>query len=392
MNFRVVIIGAGLSGLACAHGLARLGAEVAVYERDPSPTARPQGYRIQLDPPGLIGLRQCLPPEVLQLCLATAGTPLAPPRVLDHRLRPITEQAGAPAAYNRQTQAYPFHRATLREILLSTLPAAVDFGRECTGFDEHGDGRITVRFSDGHTDTADLLVGADGVGSAVRAALLPHARVDDAGLRLIYGLVPLPDRNLLPDWVFETMFTVATGPERTHIGLGPVLFDHSRTTAITDRPTPVADYLATMVGARIDHPAMPPFPELRRLDSRALAELARRLIGDSWHPDLYRILDHWDTTTLFPLRISTAAPVQPWSGSAVTLLGDAIHAMSPVLAMGANTALRDAGELTTAIATARTTGRRLNDAVTDYQRRMLAYAQPLVTASQRVGRARVGQH
>ncbi|MEV0047922.1 FAD-dependent oxidoreductase [Nocardia rhamnosiphila] len=43
MSFRVVIIGAGLSGLACAHGMARSGADVAVYERDPSATARPQG-------------------------------------------------------------------------------------------------------------------------------------------------------------------------------------------------------------------------------------------------------------------------------------------------------------------------------------------------------------
>ncbi|MCX0272927.1 hypothetical protein NLM24_19900 [Nocardia zapadnayensis] len=148
-------------------------------------------------------------PEVLALCLATADTPLAPPQVLDHQLRRVTERTSLPAAYTPQTQAYPFHRATLREILLSTLPGDVTFGSECTGIDDRGDGRVTVRFADGHTDVADLLVGADGVGSTVRAALLPHARVDDAGLRLIYGRVPLPDHSLLPDWVFEAMFTVS---------------------------------------------------------------------------------------------------------------------------------------------------------------------------------------
>ncbi len=358
-----------------------------MYEKDPSPTARPQGYRIQLDPPGLNGLRQCLPPEVLRRCLATAGIPLSPPRVRDHRLNAVSEQAGLPSAYTAQTQAYPFHRAALREVLLSTLPCATEFGCECTGFDSRADGRVTVRFADGRTDVADLLVGADGVGSAVRDALLPHARVDDAGLRLIYGRVPLPNRSALPGWVLDTMFTVATGPRHTHIGLGPVLFG-ARGRTEPGGFTPVADYVATMVGARTDHPALPSFTDLRRLDGDALARVARDLLGDGWHPDLYDILDRWDTTTLFPLRISTAAPVQAWPGGAVTLLGDAVHAMSPVLAMGANTALRDAGELTTAVTTART----LRDAVTDYQHRMLAYSQPLVSASQRIGRRRVGQH
>lgn len=391
MSFRIVIIGAGLSGLACAHGMARLGAEVTVYERDASATARPQGYRIQLDPPGLTGLRQCLPPQVSALCLATAGAPLAPPRVLDHRLRPTTEQAGLATAYTPHTQAYPFHRATLREILLSTLPADTVFGCAFAGFDERDDGRVTVRFADGRTDTADLLVGADGTGSAVRRALLPQARVDDAGLRLIYGRVPLRDRDRLPGWVFENMFTAATGPGHTHIGLGPVLFGAQKDPVATGL-APVPDYLATMVGARTDHPAMPSFADLRRCDGATLARLARTLLGGDWHPDLSDILAQWDVGSLFPLRISTAATVPDWPGGAVTLIGDAVHAMSPVLAMGANTALRDAGELTAAVATVRADERSLHDAVADYHHRMQAYAAPLVEASRRIGRGRVGQH
>jgi 2-polyprenyl-6-methoxyphenol hydroxylase-like FAD-dependent oxidoreductase len=61
--------------------------------------------------------------------------------------------------------------------------------------------------------------------------------------------------------------------------------------------------------------------------------------------------------------------------------------MSPTLAMGANTALRDGGELSYAIATSGT----LREAATVYQARMISYAMPLVQESRRIGRSRIGQ-
>ncbi|MEU6996244.1 NAD(P)-binding protein [Streptomyces sp. NPDC046465] len=212
MSFRAVIIGAGLSGPACAHGLRRLGADVAVYERDPAADARPQGYRIQLDPPGLSGLRQCLPAELFRLCLATAGTPLPPPRVVDQALRPAAEHARRAQSHSPQTQAYPFNRATLREILLTGPADTVRFDKEFTAYRREPGGRTAVRFADGHRDTADLLIGADGVGSAVRRQLLPRARVQDTGLRLIYGRIPWTPHTALPAWMREAISTVATGP------------------------------------------------------------------------------------------------------------------------------------------------------------------------------------
>ncbi|MCE4265521.1 hypothetical protein EEB13_07825 [Rhodococcus sp. WS3] len=94
---------------------------------------------------------------------------------------------------------------------------------------------------------------------------------------------------------------------------------------------------------------------------------------------------------VLPLRISTAAPVRDWEPSRVTLIGDAIHAMSPVLAMGANTAMRDASELTRTLCEARSPHASLVEAVADYQAEMAAYAFPLVANSRETGRTRVGQ-
>ncbi|WP_405138233.1 hypothetical protein [Nocardia sp. NBC_01388] len=58
----------------------------------------------------------------------------------------------------------------------------------------------------------------------MRRKLLPEAEIEDAGLRLIYGKIPLPDpaSHALPEWVFESIFTVVEGASDTHMGVGPV--------------------------------------------------------------------------------------------------------------------------------------------------------------------------
>jgi 2-polyprenyl-6-methoxyphenol hydroxylase-like FAD-dependent oxidoreductase len=190
VGIRVVVVGAGLGGLALAQGLSRQGIDVVVYERDAA-NGRRQGDRVQLGPTGLAGLRRVLSQELHDLCLATAGRPLAPPRMLDQKLKSTAENACLPQEYTPETQTCAVHRATLREILLTGVN--VRYGKEFTAYELVGD-RVKVRFEYGHEDEADLLVGADGVGSAVRRQLLPHAEVNDAGLRLIYGRIPLHRR------------------------------------------------------------------------------------------------------------------------------------------------------------------------------------------------------
>src|SRR5262245_56803572 len=72
----VAMAGAGLSGLCLAQSLLRDGFDVEVYEGDPSPDARRQGYRITVDAQGVEALRRCLPPHLFELFLAT-GSPTA---------------------------------------------------------------------------------------------------------------------------------------------------------------------------------------------------------------------------------------------------------------------------------------------------------------------------
>jgi 2-polyprenyl-6-methoxyphenol hydroxylase-like FAD-dependent oxidoreductase len=81
----------------------------------------------------------------------------------------------------------PFSRSALRGIPLEGLDPIIHFGKKCVAFEDAPDGSIAARFTDGSTTTADVLVGADGVSSRVRAQLLPHAERVETGIVAVSG-------------------------------------------------------------------------------------------------------------------------------------------------------------------------------------------------------------
>ncbi|GGP56318.1 NAD(P)-binding protein [Streptomyces melanogenes] len=133
---RVIVIGAGLGGLALAQGLRRDGIDVSVYERDASPTSRRQGYRLRLNPDGLHALDELLPPPLSRL-VSTTASPQPPTVILDARLDQLSAtDPGASADGGRNVAV---NRLTLRQILLHGLDDIVHFGKECTGYRIHAD-------------------------------------------------------------------------------------------------------------------------------------------------------------------------------------------------------------------------------------------------------------
>jgi len=98
----------------------------------------------------------------------------------------------------------------------------------------------------------------------------------------------------------------------------------------------------------------------------------------TWHPDLRTLHAQADIDETFGVRVRVSPPAPPWPPSRVTVLGDAIHAMSPARGSGANTALRDAALLSRML----TTGAAdIVAAIGQYEQQMREYGYAAVAAS-----------
>ena len=394
-GLRVAVAGGGLGGLCLAQGLLKAGADVTVYERDARLAVRRQGYRLHVDARAGLALEQCLPPESFAVFQATCGDASRRLTVVSERLRILSEQRP-----NERSRADPYapatlstsvNRQTLREVLAAGLDGRLAFGCDLIRYEASQDG-VRLHFADGRQAEADLLVGADGVNSAVRRQYLPAAVAVDSGKRCIYGKTPLRAEvvDRLPSALQEGFTAVIGG----HVGMatGLVRF-RQRPEHAAPGLSPAEDYLMWAVAADRRHFGVPD----ERLTAMAPAELhalSAKLIR-TWHPDLRALHAHAAVDETFLVRIRTSRPVPPWPPSRVTVLGDAIHAMSPARGSGANTALQDAALLcrtltgatrtaatgTAATGTAAVNGDDLLAAVGDYETQMREYGYAAVAAS-----------
>ena len=123
-----------------------------------------------------------------------------------------------------------------------------------------------------------------------------------------------------------------------------------------------------------------PDERLTALDPAGLHALSAELIR-TWHPDLRALHAAADIGETFAIRVRASPSVSPWPPSRVTVLGDAIHAMSPARGSGANTALKDAALLCRALTAAPADGAGLVPAIGDYEQQMREYGYAAVAAS-----------
>jgi 2-polyprenyl-6-methoxyphenol hydroxylase-like FAD-dependent oxidoreductase len=100
--------------------------------------------------------------------------------------------------------------------------------------------------------------------------------------------------------------------------------------------------------------------------------VALSLMAD-WHPALRRLVEKAADSSIVTFPVKTSVPVPPWPTRNVTLLGDALHNMTPYRGVGANTALRDADALRKALISVNRGEQALLPALAGYERDMIDY-------------------
>ena len=223
-TLRVLIAGGGVAGLTLAHGLRRAGIDCEVFERKPA-EGRRSGYRLTLDADGGNALEACLPPELYERYLdASNRTPGRPDVavVIDNQCRELTTapHIGPPNGGERPHTA--IDRGTFRQILSSDLAGVVHYEAAAAGF-AAGEGGVELRLADGRTATGDVLVAADGVGSAIRRQLMPEVAIVPVpvGALGLFGRSPLTGEILveLPA-VLSAAFVIARDDRGVMLSLG----------------------------------------------------------------------------------------------------------------------------------------------------------------------------
>ena len=400
-KLKVLIAGAGLGGLCLAQALRQHDVEVEIFERDKSLWDRPQGYRLHLDSDGVNALSQSLTPELYKLFDATSMKPLPFTTIVDTKL---AIQNRLPSDEHGSTQIDSSHelpshlnvnRATLRQILFTGLEDIVHFGKKLSQYesDERG---VTITFEDGTEARGDLLVGADGIRSRVRKQRVPHADTQDTGVRAIYGRIPISEAmKLVPEQAREDVFTIAVDAQKLFLGLGPVVFPLRPDVAASQfmpkaELRPQDDYVVCIVGGRKELFGQDD-SHLLALSSEELQTLSLELMK-AWPESSRAIPAHGDPKSFFFVEMYTSIPCEMPKSANVTLLGDAIHAMTPTLGRGANIAMHDGallGQLLEDVVQGR---RKLSEVISEYEAEMTRYGFDVVKKSAAMGARLMGQN
>src|SRR3954471_10589594 len=314
-NLEIAVVGAGYGGAAVAKGLSLQGADVTVYEQ--ATQIKEVGAGIGVRPSTLDRFRQwgtfdaiakvSSPSDYFEILTAT-GDPIA------------KDSWPGMDDYEVKTHTHLIHRGDFIDALTGVLPEGmIRLGHKLESIEDRGVSAV-LRFTNGETVEADLVVGADGIKSTVRKQLFgdqepvfsgehayrvvisaddAYGMVTDDNLRMYIGrgtkvyLLPLRHRNGL------SFDITALNPDGTW------------NPAVTQD-----DLLATVEG----------------FDER-IVNIARGL----------------DMDTLNVRAVYDIDPVATWHTDSVVLLGDAAHAMLHHQGQGANSAILDAGGLADAL-------------------------------------------
>jgi 2-polyprenyl-6-methoxyphenol hydroxylase-like FAD-dependent oxidoreductase len=306
---RIAIVGGGIGGLTAALALRREGFEPSVFEQAPALlevgaaiAVWPNAFRV-LERLGLgVEVRARAGHIARALWLGRDGT---------HYKHFSFPETGSPAV--------ALHRADLQATLRRALPeGSLRLGKTFEGFVEEGEG-LRLSFADGTEAVCDVLVGADGLHSRVRAQLLGAGEPVYRGYAVWRGVARLEHAALPPETALEVY------GEGRRFGVGPVGVGRTGWWATANEPEGTPE---------------PPSEHGSKLS---------RLFG-GWCAPVSGLIAATPSETILRNAAYDRPAAPAWGRGRVTLLGDAAHPMTPNLGQGGCMAVEDAAVLARCLA------------------------------------------
>jgi salicylate hydroxylase len=309
-DLRVLIAGGGIGGITTALALRQRGIHALLFEQ--AAAFREVGAGIQLSANATRVLRALgLSAALAQIAVYPRGREY---RAWDSGQRVFWTPLGEQAEARFGAPYYQVHRAELLEILVDALgDAGIHLNARVCAFEQDGRG-VTMALADGRAVTGDVLIGADGIHSMVRAALFGREQPRYTGCAAWRGLVPAERVTHLDAGRVNGIWI---GPDRSMI-----------------QYYVSAGRMFNWIGiSRSNYAAHESWLAEGRIED-ALAEYA------DWHPTVRAVIGA--TPRVLRQALYDREPLAEWRLGRAVLLGDAAHPMLPFYAQGAGQSIEDA--------------------------------------------------
>lgn len=306
MNKKIGIVGAGIAGLTATISLKKLGYQVVLYESNPEIKGIGAGFGLASN------AMRAFSDLGLEKGILPLGTLLSESRICDSRGK-IISVADTSLVKNLKHPSLAIHRKDLHSYLLNQLPKNSVFTHKKIVHLEQSKTNVKLFFQDQTQDTCDYLIGADGVGSAIRQLLIPNSKPRYSGYTCWRGVIDNPDLKIKENtevWDKQGRF-------------GFVSLINNKI------------YWYCCINAA------PTDTFVRQMKTEALFERFKNYL----HP-IGEIISNTTDDQLIQNDIVDIKPLSEFAFGRVLLIGDAAHATTPNMGQGACMAVEDIAVLT----------------------------------------------